>query len=52
MTLDFSFLVIEHSTTWVDVLFSVLFAISIIIFFIFNFIREPKWQHDDDQYIP
>jgi len=53
MALDFSFLVIEHSTTtWVDVLFAVLLAISILVPAFLSTVRELRNQREDDQYIP
>lgn len=49
MTLDFSFLVIEHSTTtWVDVFFSVLLAIAIAVSTVFSAIRELRYQSEDE----
>lgn len=53
MALDFSFLVIEHSTTtWVDVVFAVLLAISIVVSVFLSVVRELRYQKEDKQYIP
>ncbi|MEQ1102679.1 hypothetical protein WDA76_04505 [Acinetobacter nosocomialis] len=56
MVLDFSDLAISVSelppTTWVDVLLTVLLAISIIVPVFLSLIRELRYQKHDDQYIP
>lgn len=56
MALDFSDLAISvselPSTTWVDVFFTVLLAISIIVPVFLSLVRELRYQKDDDQYIP
>jgi hypothetical protein len=49
MALDFSGLVIEHSTTtWVDVFFAVLLAIAIAVSTVFSTIRELRYQSEDE----
>lgn len=53
MAIDFSGLVIEHSTTtWVDVAFAVLITICIMITLTIKIFRDLRYLKDDDQYIP
>jgi len=45
-------ILLESSTTWVDVLFAILLAISFIIVVVFRLFRDIKNEQDDEKYIP